>query len=449
MLRRVEHFRPREEAAALVIVLALAVLLAGLAVAYLARTTTDRAVARSSFNQSKADQLAESAADTVIGDLRQEIVNGSNATTVGSSTIYTPTTAANMLPQRSGTSDSMPNLNRRSVFPDGMLSPGLVSRASAVNSGPVDPANPKRGEITSARWNKHYLIPRPVGANPTDTTPVSGAGGFTAPDWVVLTRGGPVSFSTWNSTLADQTPTNDSYAVGRYAYAVYDEGGLLDVNVAGYPPTATTATQYGPKGVSAFADLTALGMSNGGIDGLVGWRNYASAQPNGNFPNFGFNTTSETNFVNFVLSNTNGFMAAGTSTTGGGSNIRTDQAFVNRQSLLQFRASNGFTADALQYLGTFSRELNAPSFKPATPTAINPDLLQTRVTTSFIRFDGSTATVGEPLLERRFPLSRVAWVTYKGPSQPLVGKDVDPSLTTPAQSDPIVTLLLANNVTVQ
>ena len=345
MLRPVEHFRRREQAAALVIVLALAVLLAGLAVAYLARTTTDRAVARGSFNQSKADQLAESAADTVIGDVRQEIVNGSNATTVGSSTIYTPKTAANMLPQRSGTSDSMPNLNRRSVFPDSMLSPGLASRASAVNSGPVDPANPKRGEITLPRWNKHYLIPRPVGANPTDTTPISGAGGFTAPHWVILTRGGPVSFSTWNSTLADQTPTNDSYAVGRYAYAVYDEGGLLDVNVAGYPPTATTAVQYGPKGVSAFADLTALGMSNGGIDGLVGWRNYASAQPNGNFPNFTFNAGSATNFVNFVLSNTNGFMAVGTSTTGGGSNIRTDQAFVNRQSLLQFRASNGFSAD--------------------------------------------------------------------------------------------------------
>src|SRR5438874_12886136 len=189
MLHPVEHFRRREQAAALVIVLAFLVLLTGLAVAYLARTTTDRAVAHSSFNQSNADQLAESAADTVIADFRQEIVNGSTPRTVGSSTIYTPTPAANMLPQRIGTSDSMPNLNRRSVFPDNMLSPGLASRASAVNSGPVDPANPKRGEITLPRWNKHYLIPRPVGANPTDTTPISVAGGFTAPYWDILTRG--------------------------------------------------------------------------------------------------------------------------------------------------------------------------------------------------------------------------------------------------------------------
>jgi hypothetical protein len=440
---RIEHLRRREEGAALIIVLAFVVLLTGVAVAYLARTTTDRAVAQSSSNQSKANQLAESGADTVIGDLRQEIVNGSTATTVGSSTIYTPTTAANMLPQRSGTSDLMPNLIRRSVSPDNMILPGVGSRASLLNSGPVDPANPKRGEITLPRWNKHYLIPRPGGANPTDTTPISGAGGFTAPDWVILTRGGPVA-STWNITLADQTPANDSYAVGRYAYAVYDEGGLLDANVAGYPATATTAAQYGPKGVSAFADLTVLGMSNGGIDGLVGWRNYASAQPTGSFPNFTF--ASATNYVNSVLSNNNGFMGVGTITTGG----RTDQAFVNRQSLIEFRRSNGFTADALQYLTTFSRELNAPSFTPPTPSAINPNFLQTRAATAFTRFDGSTATIGEPLVKRRFPLSRLAWVTYKGPSALLtIGRDLDPTLNNPATSDPILIQLVANNVTLQ
>ena len=38
--------------------------------------------------------------------------------------------------------------------------PGRAELASAVNSAPVDPANPKRGEITKARWNKHYLVPK-------------------------------------------------------------------------------------------------------------------------------------------------------------------------------------------------------------------------------------------------------------------------------------------------
>ena len=57
-----------------------------------------------------------------------------------------------------------------------------------------------------------------------------------------------------------------NYAVGRYAYAVYDEGGLLDMNVAGYPTSTganPTVTDIGRKGVLAFADLTALPTNSG------------------------------------------------------------------------------------------------------------------------------------------------------------------------------------------
>ncbi len=46
----------RERAAALLIVLAMVVLMTGLAVAYLSRTTSDRQVAQSSFHQSKVDE---------------------------------------------------------------------------------------------------------------------------------------------------------------------------------------------------------------------------------------------------------------------------------------------------------------------------------------------------------------------------------------------------------
>ncbi len=84
----------RERGAALIIVLAFVVLLTGLVLAYFARATGDRQVAHGSFNESKADQLAASAMDNIIGDLRQEIANGSTATTVNGRTIYTPTSAA-------------------------------------------------------------------------------------------------------------------------------------------------------------------------------------------------------------------------------------------------------------------------------------------------------------------------------------------------------------------
>src|SRR5205823_7784555 len=40
-------------------------------------------------------------------------------------------------------------------------------------------------------------------------------------------------------------------------------------------------------------------------------------------------------------------------------------------------------------------------------TAINRNLLGVRVANSFIRADGNTANVGEPLIDRRFPLTRL------------------------------------------
>src|SRR6266568_867582 len=205
----------REQAAALIIVLAFVVLLTGLVLAYFSRTTSDRQVAHSSFNQSKVDQLVASAMDNIIGDLRKELTNGSTATTVGSVTIYTPTSSANMLPARSGNPagvpDPIPNLVRISWSADSNLS--VRSQASAVNSAPADPANPNRGDITLARWNKHYLIPKADTSN-DKSDPV---GSFTAPDWVFVT-------SDPTNTNAGRRVINspDPLVIGRYAYAIYD-----------------------------------------------------------------------------------------------------------------------------------------------------------------------------------------------------------------------------------
>ena len=306
---------------ALVIVLAFVVLLAGIVVAYLARTTTDRQLAHGTFNEAKADQLARSALDIILGDLKQEIVDGSSPTSVGASTIYIPTSAANMIPRTSGTpsiAPPIPNMIRRSVQSDPIASPGISSRASALNSAPSlspSPAAGEKGQISATRWNKHYLIPK---ANTSDdqTDPVSS---FAAPDWVLVTNHGPKPFAAWDNALRD--PVSDSFAIGRYAYAIYDEGGLLDINVAGYPFN-TPSIQSGRKGSLAFADLTVVGLPNAAsddpkqVDRLVGWRNYASAQPNvdtsASFPKFSFTggaNGSVSRYLNFVLSNTNGLPA--------------------------------------------------------------------------------------------------------------------------------------------
>jgi hypothetical protein len=458
----------RERGAALLIVLAFVVLLTGVGVAYLSRTTSDRQVAHSSFNQSNVDQLIQSAVDNIIGDLRQEIADGSTAIIqADGSAIYMPTAAANMIPRQSGDSAIAPNLIRRSIRSDPIQQPpGRASRASAVNSTTDASANGR--SISLARWNTHYLLPKYNTLN-DDSYPPSPLlppfnpypavpSGFTPPDWVFATNEyGAAELLSPNRDSSGRPVT----VTGRYAYAIYDESGLLDMNVAGYP-TGTAVTQSGRKGSIAFADLRHLcptgdcnaqdwGIPNPNspnpgepplyqVDRIVGWRNYATAQPTNNFPDagtignpgtaFAYNFRTGTGpaglFYNYVLNNTNGFLSPSASTWNG----RTDQIFVQRQELLAFRKTTGFSQNALQYLGTFSRETNAPSFSPSTPPgstidyaglastpdAINPNFLLRRVTSEFIRFDGTRAVVGEPLVKTRFPLRRLAWITYRGPS---------------------------------
>src|SRR5258707_10502979 len=123
-----------QRGAALIIVLAFVVLLTGLTVAYFLQTVTDRQIAHSSFNQSNADQVAHSAVGIILGDLRQEIVNGSAspapsfgpASSPGPYYVYTPTAAANVVPKRSGTpaagATPIPNLVRRSIRNDPITS---------------------------------------------------------------------------------------------------------------------------------------------------------------------------------------------------------------------------------------------------------------------------------------------------------------------------------------
>jgi hypothetical protein len=377
----------RERAAALLIVLAFVVLLTGLSVAYLSRTTGDRQVADSSFNQSSVDQLAQSAMDNIIGDIRQEITDGSTTTTVNVNgvdvTIYTPTSPVNMVPQRNVSLPGVPNLVRRSGSP-APPAPGRSTRASAVNSTTDVSANGRY--ITSTRWNSHYLVPK-GSVLTSDSSPVPD---FTTPDWVFVTSAG----ATPSPAPAD--------VIGRYAFAIYDEGGLLDANMVGLPfpspgalstpfsipysPTPSpgpTVTYYtGRKGTVAFADLTALPLTAGvtpnptTISKIVGWRNLVSATvritggggggPAQVFPNL---SPSPSPFVSYFLNNSRDFLTVYPTPN---SVNRTDQAFVTRSELIQLvlniddanPAANITTL--LQYLGTFSREPNSPTWQSAT-----------------------------------------------------------------------------------
>jgi hypothetical protein len=341
--------------AALIIVLAFVVLVTGLAVAYLSRTTTDRQLAQSSFNDTSADLLARSALDIVVSDLKQEVLNDP-----------TTATSANIQPARYGTplpsETPIPNLIRRSFSGD------PTGRTSSVSSGAVS-ANGR--SISTARWNSHYLVPRGNTGITTDSSPVPS---FTAPDWVLVTAQGPTPAPAPNAVI------------GRYAFAVYDEGGLLDMTLAGYatgsgagggpsPSPTPWLTNVGRKGIVAFADLTALPaaptttLPQTQINNIVGWRNFANTQQPGTFGSASFlgNLNRQDAYGSYLLDFGDPpyptpcpiFPFTNVDTTI--FNGRTDQAIMTRQELLKLRSSLNFSQNALQYMGTFSRERNQPA----------------------------------------------------------------------------------------
>jgi hypothetical protein len=374
-------FRSRDGAskgAALMIVLAFVVLLTGLSLAYFSRASTDRQLAHSSYNDSSADLLARTALDIVVGDFKQEILSNPTITRAN----IQPT------PYPIPTPSDIFNLIRYSSRN------AAASRASNTSSADVS-ANGR--SISTSRWNSHYLVPRGNPSDPsTNSSPVQS---FTSPDWVLVTGQGPSPAPAPNAVI------------GRYAFAVYDEGGLLDMNLAGSPIWHANDTSHGwanlsagcstpsptpwlvnigRKGTVAFADLTALPdplnlWSQTQVDNIVGWRNYATTQqnftnfPNNPGPNYGGDVCplgqSKQDFYGsyllyfgdppFTIESLSDKLLASlypfTDVANTTSKLRTDQSLTTRQELLKLRSSVGFSQNVLQYMGTFSRERNWPA----------------------------------------------------------------------------------------
>jgi len=416
---RARGLSPSRRGAALIIILAFIVLLTVLVVAYFSFSALQRQISQSVANQAAVKIFAQGAANTIVSDLKQEIAAGSTNYTFGTNQVYFPLSVTNAVPARVGTADSLPNLVKRSA--SGLaFYPGGTSRAAALSS---TNASQNGRSLSSARWNAALLLPK---ADTNSTTSLAPISAFTAPDWILVARDGsnPTAWSTslrWN-------PTNSATVVGRYAYAIYDEGGLLDANVAGFPPGSST-NFTADKGGLALADLTVLpGMTTNAANALIGWRNAATAQPSGAFPAYTFTDAGRTNYLASIRSNISAYLrTANTNLVNG----QTDHAFTSRQQLIQFltqgvastTTEKASLQNALQYLGTFSRDLEQPSFRPDpnrpknirfSPTvdggndAYSTDgSLQDKINPALLTVRDSN---GLPLVKRRFPLSRLALV---------------------------------------
>ena len=536
---------------ALLVVLAVTGLLALLVLALLGASSKQLRYSRGSLATSLGVDLAQLAQSQLLGDVLQEIKAGSVEVYSGGATVRYPATQTSAVPDRSSAAsagtlgavgpanllkqtrsgrafyDGTANFNGASVYPQAAAYPVSV-RASAVSS--EAPAG--RGGVSRLSWNRPLLLPRASPASAEDATPASSgslrlAGNpkqpwtWKAPDWVYVTADG-LNPLVWEPQLrlGERTPV-----AGRYACQVYDIGGLLDLNVAGYDPDVAVVgdVQAARRGSTGLADLTQLGFGAAHLKKLLAYRNRATLlDPDKTAGNTGHGNR----YVNFLLNGRSnlGFLRAAPGT---GAPETTNAAFASRAGLLDFLQKLGVGTperaalmEAAQYLTHFSRSLEQPSYKPgfydplaagssplspvyvrpgivapagrvddalyptstiavalrgtgdfrrsttlggplpwemalgnnrggndawgtvaertgtgtdarALQDVINPGFLEVRVRAkadaaqehAFLRQDGSPAQVGEPLVKKRFPLERLAWLTWKGPSATLPTSD--------------------------
>lgn len=392
-------------------VLSILVLLTAVIIAFFSRTVLNRQISYTSTKLVTCDYLAQSANDIIIGELRNEIADPVNSRILhgGNSSypsLFIPNTPADLLPRRSPATLTTSTLVKNSADNSGLYPNGRVLGSNVT----IDLKSLNGRAISARRW----------------FTAEAGGPGFETdapmPNWVLLTRQNGV---TINPEIAEaRNPAHANYVIGRFAFSVYDVGGLMNANVAGYPVAA--AGDAVARSSTAYADLHALGLTDVLINALTGWRNNVqSSDPNArdNYRNFAENAGPRSGFLG----------------------IPHDQnRFLTRHDLIR-TASSGWAGIQLSHLAAlthYSRSVNSPSWSPENPPA-NPDNTSSSIdykgqaetdaainrnipdvrfpaaaTVTHYRDDGTSYTYevaeGDPLVQYRFSLGKLAWLTPSG-----------------------------------
>lgn len=415
MRNAIHEKRSGQRGVALVIVLSMLVLLAGLVVAYFSRAVEQRKVSSNSSESVSADLFAQGALEYVITDLKKEIVEGSEAVPAGEVTVFVPTRQdggatfgdayPTIVPYRNaGTAGK--NLIKSSLsgvaFHEGSLfANNGVARASDVDTTAL---SPNGRSISREQWNLPQLL------NETEAENVP------TPDWIYVNRSGanPQAFS---DALANSNVGNSEFVLGRFAYHIYDVGGLMDINVAG---NSLPEEENRRRGRLHQVNLEALTDASGPLvedaETLVKWR----------WPQ----TNAELSDVpgdNGLFDPLRDFIQVPSG----------EQAFINRQDFLAYVKANPDVVreEALPFLTTFSRDVNAPMWIPESTRSktrddfetlefedSDPDPLADGMNVSLfatnVRFadettitrgteDPITVPAGTPVMFRRFPLTKL------------------------------------------
>ena len=428
--------------AALIITLAMLILVSFVVVAFLGRSTREAVLVGGAVGGQKADLLANSVAELIIADLKNEMRAGSTENTTNGVAIMEPDTAATAMPSqaRLASGAGFENLIKQSGASAGMFGTNtgtLGANAAPYNKNNVTELIPTAcatqtttdsvdgRTVSAARWGAPQLL-------------VGGSFGATqVPNWILMDRSGIAPSQTWNDAFKDRTPTNDRYIIGRFAYNIYDVSGLLDINVAGYPSVVTNAdsSRKGSLAMAAIENIAGIGNTTNANTFVSIWRNKLSGGTSTNYLSYiGLSNNTSNSFYN--LGPKYGFQKVTSNATS------SDNRLLSRQDLIKLATNggNGIAIGALPYLTHFSRTVSAPTWSPSTANSTNVSLTNVRVTGNFTRAaSGEPAIIGEPLLKYRFPLSRLAGIGRTGVNTDnkttLIGGILDNSSNATVQRD--------------
>ncbi|XHR26827.1 MAG: hypothetical protein ACFUZC_12825 [Chthoniobacteraceae bacterium] len=387
--------RPPERGIALVITLSAIILLSALILAFFSNATLHRQISFSGVNQTRADQVARAGLEIVVGGLRDEaadpayskITTGSGAAPAA----YFPIDTTSVLPRKVGVSGTTCIVKLSGA--NSVIDPGTNQR-NLGSSISIDTASRNGRCVTASRW---FGTGGP-GLGSSDTLPT----------WVYVTRSG-VQTPPLDEAA---TPSANGYVVGRFAYAVYETGGLMDANAAGYPSAASAVAPW--KASLGAADLSALGLSSA----LPEWRNLVTGSDAATFQEWssGLRRTSGSASIPGLASAASGHLE-----TASGDNV-----FLSRHDLLQTAQKGlaGLESTQTPLLAHFSRAFNGPSWSPSTVSTANPNpgTFFFSTDTALTHYDDlgvaltTTVPQGSVLLRRRFSLAKVSWITSAGPA---------------------------------
>jgi type II secretory pathway pseudopilin PulG len=211
---------------ALIVILFAVSLVAVLIVIFLVNAIFSRRISFSDTSQTKAEMLCRSAADLVVGEVRDEIRLGSKDTT--GSTSFAPSSPGNIVPQKEGVAspDTTGGATLLKVSASGKVIDPFAGGGRVFGSSISTSVPSLNGRsLSSVNW---FGTNGPqLGSQPT------------LPTWAYISRGNSVVPAPTSSAVTDP-----NYVIGRFAYTVYDIGGLLNANVAGYPSADSAVAPF-------------------------------------------------------------------------------------------------------------------------------------------------------------------------------------------------------------